>query len=99
MLGNLARQRRIDARDWLVQQDDLRPRHQHASDFEQLLLSTGKTRRGLVQQMRELEAIGDGVCRLDQLCLPASGFFRASQCREDVLAWLPIAVEEQVLVD
>ena len=48
VLADLARQRRVDAGDRLVEQDQLRLGHQRAADLEQLLLAAREVGRRIV---------------------------------------------------
>src|SRR5437762_2435348 len=69
VLCDLARQRRIHAGDRLVEQNELRVRHQYAPDFEKLLLSAGERRCGDVEQTHEIQALRDLVRGLHQRSL------------------------------
>jgi hypothetical protein len=98
MPGDLARERRIDAGHRFVEEQQLRLRHQDAAELEQLLLSTGERRRRLVQYADQIEPLGDLVSGLHQLGLAPSRRREAKEGPPDPFAWLPVAVEQQVLV-
>ncbi len=79
VLRDLAGQRRIDARDRLVEQDELRVRHQRAPDLQQLLLAARQARRGLVQHAHEVEPLARSRAPRRSAALPAA--LRASERR------------------
>ena len=55
VLGDLVGQARIDAGHRLVEQEHLRLGHQGTADLDELLLTAGKRRDGIVEHVVELQ--------------------------------------------
>ena len=69
MLADLLGQRRVDAGDRLVEQDQLRLGHQGAADLEQLLLAARQIGGRIADDVHEVQAPGDGHSAGDELFL------------------------------
>ena len=50
-------ERRVDARAGLVEQDQARLGDEHAGEFQELALASGKHARGLIGEMRQTDEV------------------------------------------
>ena len=99
MLGDLARQRRVDAGHGLVEQDQPGPGHQRAADLDQLLLSARERRDGIVDHGFDLEAADDRQRFLGGRLLGLAAGAGPGQGGPEAFAEIVLGVEHQVLED
>src|SRR5437588_2334148 len=98
MTSDFPRQRWIDASDRLIEQDQLRARHQNATDFQKFFLAAGKARGRIVQYPDQVQARSDCEGEIDQFGLAAQCRGRAHQRGGCALARLAVAVQQQIFV-